>query len=106
MLKQDPTDTFEDVPLDTRHHVFKTKPKFPKEWRLTEERRAELAASRENAELKDQRRMLTGAIVDGIKQIEIALARPPSAREALPEMVMVGKGKGRAVKGKKVAIRR
>ncbi|KAK1828132.1 mitochondrial ribosomal subunit protein-domain-containing protein [Podospora conica] len=37
---------FQDIPLDTRHHKFKRKLRFPAEWTLTEERKAELEAQR------------------------------------------------------------
>ena len=89
------------MPLDTRHHHFKPKPRFPKEWALTEERREQLAQYRLQMEQKDQKLELEGQLVDGIKQIEQVIARP-IAQEALPEMVMAG---GKA-KGKKVAVRR
>lgn len=45
MWMQDPLDDFEDIPLDFRHHEAKKgppKPKFPKEWRMTRQRRQEL----------------------------------------------------------------
>ncbi|RFU29923.1 hypothetical protein B7463_g6429, partial [Scytalidium lignicola] len=98
---RDPTDTFEDVPLDTRHHVFKEKPKFPKEWRLTEERRAELEASRALAKQKDEQRLLSGGVVDGIKQIDDAMSKRVEIKLPIAEMVAAGKGK--TTKGKRVA---
>jgi len=106
MLREarDPTDTFEDVPFDLRHHKPSPKPKFPEEWKMTKERRAELEKIRANAELRDQRRMLTGQLVDGIKQIEEAFSKVVAQPTAVPEMVMAGKGaKGR---GKRIAIKR
>lgn len=39
-------DNYEDVPLDTRHHKQKVKMQFPKEWRMTKERRKALEAER------------------------------------------------------------
>lgn len=98
---QDPTDTFEDVPLDTRHHHFKPKPTFPKEWAVTEQRREELIKYRQAMTLKDQQREITGQLIDGIKQIEEGLRKPLAVNEELPEPVMAGRGKG-----KKVAVRR
>lgn len=87
-----------------RHHKFKPKPKFPSEWKMTKARREELVKIRENAELRDQRRMLTGQLVDGIKQIEEAWAKGPAQPAALPEMAMAGRGaKG---KGKRLAVKR
>jgi hypothetical protein len=63
-----------------------------------------LAAYRQNAAMKDQELMFTGQLVDGIKQIEEAFARPAPTREALPEMASAAKGaKG---KGGRVTVRR
>ncbi|KAG4417454.1 hypothetical protein IFR04_009407 [Cadophora malorum] len=103
LLKEarDPTDTFEDIPLDTRHHHFKAKPQFPKEWALTEARKQELHQYRQAMMLKDQQKEITGQLIDGIKQIEEGLKQPISLGDALPEPVMTGRGKG-----KKVAVRR
>lgn len=69
---------------------------------MTRERRAELDKLRENAALRDQRRLLTGQLVDGVKQIQEAFAKAPAQPVALPEMAMAG-GKGR---GKRVAVKR
>ncbi|ROV96480.1 hypothetical protein VSDG_05460 [Cytospora chrysosperma] len=83
---KDPTDTFEDVPLDLRHHRFKVKPKFPKEWRLSEERVRELASIRQKAALLDQTKKQEGTLVDGVQTIQKALnSRRP--REAVAERV-------------------
>ncbi|KAH9218876.1 mitochondrial ribosomal subunit protein-domain-containing protein [Leptodontidium sp. 2 PMI_412] len=103
LLKEarDPTDTFEDIPLDTRHHHFKAKPQFPKEWALTEARKQELHQYRQAMISKDQQKEITGQLIDGIKQIEEELRQKISLPEALPEPVMMGRGKG-----KKVAVRR
>lgn len=67
---------FEDIPLDVRHHTFKTKPKFPKEWRLTEKRRAELEAIRKQSFLIDDAKTKEGTLVDGTQRIRHALAPP------------------------------
>lgn len=49
--QQDPKDMFEDVPLDNRHwKAKKVRPRFPKEWLMTEERKRELAAYRGETE--------------------------------------------------------
>jgi hypothetical protein len=71
---------------------------------MTDERRAELEASRQRAELMDQQKALQGAIVDGVQQIQAALTRPPPVTEAAtePQMVMAGKAAG---KGKKLRLR-
>lgn len=97
---QDPTDTFEDLPLDTRHHHFAPKPQFPKEWAVTEKRQQELDQYRQAMVLKDQGRAITGKLVDGIKQIEEGLRKRVNLGTVLPEPVMVGKG------GKKVGVKR
>lgn len=43
-VARDPTDTFEDVPFDFRHHKPKPFHEFPEKWILTEERKKELGA--------------------------------------------------------------
>ncbi|KAI1745028.1 mitochondrial ribosomal subunit protein-domain-containing protein [Xylaria scruposa] len=73
---KDPTDTFEDVPLDTRHHTFKVKPKFPKEWRMTEERQRFLEDTRQKALLLDQAKEEEGTLVNGAEKIN-AFFNPP-----------------------------
>jgi small subunit ribosomal protein S35 len=70
---QDPTDMFEDVPLDTRHHTFKPKIKFPKEWYLTEERKKELEDQRKQALLLDEGKRSEGLMIDGVQTIQKAL---------------------------------
>ncbi|KAI0472600.1 hypothetical protein GGR56DRAFT_651100 [Xylariaceae sp. FL0804] len=67
---QDRSDMFEDVPLDTRHHTFKVLHKFPKEWRLTPERRAFLDDARQQALLLDQKKAAEGTLVNGPLRIE------------------------------------
>ncbi|PBP18619.1 37S ribosomal protein [Diplocarpon rosae] len=95
----DPTDTFEDVPLDTRHHHFKPKPAFPQEWAVTEERREQLKKYRLATLLKDREREMTGRLIDGVEQIQEELGKPKDLGDLLPEPVMAGRGK-------KVGIRR
>lgn len=63
-------DTFEDVPLDTRHHKFKKIFTFPEEWKLTEERRAELEARRRTLLLEEGQRVEENRIVSGMAAIE------------------------------------
>ena len=48
---QDPTDTFEDIPLDLRHHKVKPKPPFPDEWRLNEATARKINAERTETKL-------------------------------------------------------
>lgn len=66
----DTTETFEDIPLDTRHHQFRVKPKFPKEWRMTKQRRNELAEQRQQATIADMQRAEGGLLVDGKKALD------------------------------------
>lgn len=63
---------------------------------MTDQRRAELEASRQRAELRDQQKAMQGAIVDGVQQIQAALSRPASESEAGADAltVMAGKGAG------------
>lgn len=56
---------FEDIPLDLRHHKPKKKHVFPPEWLLTPERKQELEASRERANLLDNSRAEVGLLMDG-----------------------------------------
>ncbi|PNY27475.1 37S ribosomal protein S24, mitochondrial [Tolypocladium capitatum] len=67
---KDPKDTFADVPLDLRHHQIKAKPRFPKEWRLTNERRLQLDEDRQRAAIADMKRAEGGLLVDGRKAID------------------------------------
>ncbi|KAL2273587.1 hypothetical protein FJTKL_04429 [Diaporthe vaccinii] len=85
---KDPKDTFEDIPLDLRHHTFKVKPKFPKEWRLSEKRVTELTRHRRQAALADKIKQEEGTLVDGIETIQKAMATR-KAREEVPELVGV-----------------
>ncbi|KAI0164239.1 mitochondrial ribosomal subunit protein-domain-containing protein [Hypoxylon sp. FL1284] len=67
---KDPTDMFEDIPIDTRHHKFKVKPKFPKEWRMTEERRNFIDNTRQKSLLLDQAKEEAGSLISGTEKIE------------------------------------
>ncbi|KAI0885586.1 mitochondrial ribosomal protein [Annulohypoxylon maeteangense] len=67
---KDPSDMFEDIPLDTRHHRFKTKPKFPREWRMSEDRRKFLEDTRQKSLLLDQTKEEAGSLVNGKERIE------------------------------------
>ncbi|KAE8445319.1 hypothetical protein EG329_013557 [Mollisiaceae sp. DMI_Dod_QoI] len=101
---RDPTDTFEDIPLDTRHHHFKPKPRFPREWEITTQRKKELEQYRQQVAMKDQQREIAGHIINGIMQIEEGLKKSVAAREELPEMIMAGSES--KTRGKRVAVRR
>lgn len=83
---QDPTDTFEDIPLDLRHHKFRVKPKFPREWRMSDERVAQIEAYREETKLLEDLKKQDGTLVDGVAIINKAIAAR-SAKEAVPELV-------------------
>jgi small subunit ribosomal protein S35 len=79
---------FEDIPLDTRHHVFKVKPKFPREWRMTEERKKELQALRAQRFQLDEAKKSAGTLTSGTEAIKAALEGPASAGE-IPQLVRV-----------------
>ncbi|SPQ26595.1 a23ddb1e-d4ac-4ad6-9887-4ff0a3bfb07e [Thermothielavioides terrestris] len=83
-MAKDPTDMFEDIPLDTRHHTFKKQIKFPKEWYLTEERKKELAAQREQALLLDEQKRAEGTMIDGAQIIQQALLASQQVEEPVP----------------------
>ncbi|KAI0468104.1 mitochondrial ribosomal subunit protein-domain-containing protein [Xylaria cf. heliscus] len=86
---KDPTDMFEDVPLDTRHHTFKVKPKFPKEWRMTEERRQFLEDTRQKALLLDKAKEEDGTLVDGVEKINTFFNPPISSAPRIAEMASI-----------------
>ncbi|KAK3900439.1 mitochondrial ribosomal subunit protein-domain-containing protein [Staphylotrichum tortipilum] len=92
---KDPTDMFEDIPLDTRHHKFKKQIKFPKEWYLTQERKQQLAAQRQQALLLDDAKREKGAMVDGMQTIQEALAAARAAAVEVPVPVAKPLGRGR-----------
>lgn len=102
---KDPKDTFADVPLDLRHHKFEPKPQFPKEWRLTEERRKELAEHRQQAAIADAKRAEDGLLVDGQKLIDNFLIQKlaeEQEKEKVAELVAAaprGKAAGGASRG-------
>ncbi|KAK3955085.1 mitochondrial ribosomal protein [Pseudoneurospora amorphoporcata] len=96
---KDPTDTFEDIPLDTRHHTFTKKIFFPKEWLLTQERKKELEAARQQALLKDAEKVVKGALVDGADVVKQYLeSGAAEAMHAVP--AMAGRG-GKSLPGGK-----
>ncbi|OTA96425.1 hypothetical protein M434DRAFT_118615 [Hypoxylon sp. CO27-5] len=73
---KDPSDMFEDIPLDTRHHTFKVKPKFPREWRMSEERRKFLDDTRQKSLLLDQTKEEAGALINGKEKIDQFFSAP------------------------------
>ena len=77
---------FTDVPLDTRHHQFKQKKRFPVHWRLTEERAREIEAAREQALLLDQQKAEAGTLVDGAERVEHYLTIPAALPKSAPRL--------------------
>lgn len=67
---QDPTDTFEDIPFDFRHHRFRKKPRFPIEWGLTAQRAKYLERQRHERQLLDQQRAEQEKLISGVAEIE------------------------------------
>ena len=67
---QDPSDMFEDVPLDFRHYKSKPEIEFPEQWKLTEERRTRLEENQRQRELRETEREKAGTLVDGAQVIE------------------------------------
>jgi small subunit ribosomal protein S35 len=91
---KDPKDTFKDVPLDVRHHEFKDRPRFPKHWRMTEKRQAELNAYRAKLQETDREKEQNGQLVNGQLLIDQNLAKSLLAakakeheKEKVPELV-------------------
>lgn len=94
---RDPSDTFEDIPVDFRHHNFKTRLQFPDGWKMTAERAKQLKDGRKTRALAERAREDADGIVDGIRQIEVAYTR----------MALPGKRGQEAIKslrGSKVAV--
>ncbi|KAI1335429.1 mitochondrial ribosomal subunit protein-domain-containing protein [Xylariaceae sp. FL0016] len=91
---KDPKDMFEDVPLDTRHHHFKPKPKFPKEWRVTEERMKFIQDTREKSFLLDQKKEEDGTLINGTEKIDSHF-NPPRAELRVPQYAQAQIGRGR-----------
>ncbi|KAL5689527.1 hypothetical protein EMGR_008746 [Emarellia grisea] len=73
-------DSFEDIPLDLRHHKPKTQLRFPEEWAMTEQRRKQLEATRRERQLNEQTRR---AVVDGNAIVAQATLSLPSLNPAL-----------------------
>lgn len=104
-LQQDPKDTFEDIPLDTRHHTFKTKPKFPREWRITPERQAQLEADRSKAARIDLELAEKGLLIDGgdfVRKAHEEAAKVAGAVKLNDAAIVAPAGKG----GKRLSVRR
>ena len=97
---QDDTDTFEDVPLDFRHHKYKPKVEFPESWNMTTKKRTQLDLARKERLLVERDREEKGLIVDGSSVIETWLkAQPPAMRLGMPGEARKPEIKGRVLKG-------
>lgn len=88
-------DSFADVPLDTRHHKPKPKVLFPSSWIMTEERRTQLQATRDERKKAELERL--NNVVDGNEAI--AAARNPRGNQ-----LAEGSSSDDASKGEKVTV--
>lgn len=103
------SDSFADVPLDTRHHKPKKRLQFPRSWIMTPERRKELDEKRRFGVIEEGKRVEDDVLVNGLKEIEgvtgtdVKAEEEPvmaRARQGLP-VGKIGKkemGQGRARK--------
>lgn len=101
---KDGTDTFEDVPLDFRHHKFKPKPEFPEEWKLTREKRARLEDDRKMRLEQERKREAQGKLIEGVQVVEKAMKKLP-VRDERRVLAAAPQGKG-AKRGGKQTMRR
>lgn len=92
---QDGTDMFDDVPLDFRHHKYKPKLRFPKSWKLTEERKKRLDMNREQRLLAEREREEKGQISDGVQVIAAWLQSRPKVVEPVYMPIEDKKQEGR-----------
>lgn len=81
---QDETDTFEDVPLDFRHHKFKPKAEFPERWKLTREKKVRLEEDRKLRLEQEREREMRGKLVEGVRVVEEAMKKLPVRNESRP----------------------
>lgn len=89
---QDGKDTFEDIPLDLRHHPIKVKPKFPKEWRISSERAQHIEDYRRETKQIEAVKKANGTFIDGAEVIKkafearqkVLIPAVPSARSGNP----------------------
>ncbi|EON68526.1 hypothetical protein W97_07784 [Coniosporium apollinis CBS 100218] len=94
---RDPTDTFEDVPFDFRHHKRKPNFAFPQAWLMTPERQKQLEEKRQQRLLLDQQRTQQGTLITGAERIQQAIENEALAAAAEPVVVEAQqqRGKGR-----------
>lgn len=97
-------DSFEDVPLDFRHHKWKRKLVFPEHWKMTEQRKAQLEADRAKRTEEERNRLESGKLVQGLKLIQEVLRVAPVVDESrvLVEAQQGVRGKGKAKRPKKL----
>lgn len=93
---KDESDTFEDVPLDFRHHKFKRRAVFPEGWKLSQERREQLEGERQRRVLEEGKREEEGRLVVGAAIIEEAMRALPVRDES---RVLLEAQQGRRGKG-------
>lgn len=89
---KDNTDTFEDIPLDFRHHKFKEPIKFPESWKMTPERKKILESEREKNLIAEQERQSKGEVVDGLLAIEKWVRKPTAWDKELYPIRVKGEG--------------
>ena len=94
---KDDKDTFEDVPLDFRHHRPKKQWSFPEEWKLTPERREALRLERERRKEIEAERQEMGRLVEGRKVVEESL-RMLSTRDESRVLVEQQQGKRKGLR--------
>lgn len=96
-------DSFEDIPLDLRHHKVKKRMVFPEHWKLTPERREALEAKRRTLLLEEGKRVEQDRVVSGAaaiekaRQIKLSQVEEPvmaEARQSLPKGKMGKKEMG------------
>lgn len=63
---KDPADSFEDVPLDLRHHKSKTVPQYPEEWKIKPKTIQKLLGQRQETHLLGE----SSEPVDGRQMVE------------------------------------
>ncbi|KAI9673692.1 MAG: 37S ribosomal protein S24, mitochondrial [Caeruleum heppii] len=95
---RDPTDMFEDVPLDFRHHREKKRFVFPEAWKMTPERRQYLDEKRRQKEESERERVERGLSVDGVATVQRSWAAidEDAAKAAETVAVPVGAGRGKS----------
>ncbi|RDI89941.1 hypothetical protein Vi05172_g377 [Venturia inaequalis] len=103
---KDPKDTFEDIPVDFRHHKPKAFHKMPEGWKLTPERKRELEEKKRKALEADTGKLVDGnaAITEALKRLGMAQLQQSRSAAAAGQgqrvPVMAGRAGRPAVRGK------